>query len=182
MTYYHGTNLLIGKIDLNRSRNRVDFGKGFYLADKFGTARNWAIRKVELEGEGMPIVIAFEISPDIFSMHGLRFPSQPGLEWLEFICLNRRVTPMASALTEPRHDFNWIAGPIADDKVVDVVADYMRGDINADLAIDRLRALPLTHQLSIHTQAALNYVDEVNVLYRQLKRGHWTQNWIKRKT
>ena len=30
MTFYHGSNMIIGKIDLGRSRNRVDFGKRFY--------------------------------------------------------------------------------------------------------------------------------------------------------
>ena len=65
MTVYHGSNMLIGKIDLGRSRNRVDFGKGFFLTDKLGTARDWAVRKVELESEGIPTVIAYEISPEI---------------------------------------------------------------------------------------------------------------------
>ena len=50
MTFYHGTNMLIGEIDLSKSRNRVDFGKGFYLTDKLGTAYIRAIRKVELAG------------------------------------------------------------------------------------------------------------------------------------
>ena len=181
MTLYHGSNTLIGAIDLQRSRNRVDFGKGFYLTDKFGTARDWAIRKVELESEGMPTVTAYEISPDIFSLSGLRFPHIPELEWLEFICANRRISVPGSAKNEPRHDFHWVAGPIADDKVVDVVAEYMRSEITADEAIKRLRVLPQTYQISLHTSATFDYIDDVNVQYRQLKKGRWTQNWIKRK-
>jgi len=182
MTLYHGTNLLIGKIDLLRSRNRVDFGKGFYLTDKFGTARDWAIRKAELEGEGMPTVLAYDIGSDVFTLHGLRFPNTPEVEWLEFICSNRRISHPNHASIEPRHDYNWLAGPIADDKVVDVVAEYMRKELTAQAAIDRLRALPQTYQFSLHTPAALNFVDDADVLYRQLKNGRWTQNWIKRKT
>ena len=180
MTFYHGSNMLIGEIDLKRSRNRVDFGKGFYLTDKFGTASDWAIRKVELESEGIPTVIAYEINSAIYSLSGLRFPSVPELEWLEFICTNRRINPSDLAMIEPRHYFDWVTGPIADDKVVDVVAEYMRQDIDADAAISRLRALPHTFQLSLHTRAALAYVDDVNVLYRQLKNGRWSQTWIKR--
>ena len=29
MIMYHGTNMVVDTIDLSRSRNRVDFGKGF---------------------------------------------------------------------------------------------------------------------------------------------------------
>ncbi|MCL2125872.1 MAG: DUF3990 domain-containing protein [Oscillospiraceae bacterium] len=173
--------MLIGKIDLERSRNRVDFGKGFYITDKLGTAHDWAIRKAELEGGGIPTVIAYEVSSDVYSLSGLRFPNVPEIEWLEFICSNRRMRPPVFVTNEPRHGFDWIAGPIADDKVVDVVAEYMRQEITADAAIVRLRALPHTYQLSLHTQATLAYVDDVNVLYKQLKKGRWTQSWIKRK-
>jgi len=182
MTFYHGTNMLIGKIDFVKSRNRVDFGKGFYLVDKLGTARNWAIRKVELENEGIPTVIAYEISPDLFSLSGAKYSNTPELKWLEFICTNRRMLLPGQAKKEPRHNFNWVSGPIADDKVVDVVAEYMRNEINAGEAIKRLRALPQTYQVSLHTTVALDYVDEINVRYKQLKNGRWTQNWIKRKT
>ena len=181
MILYHGSNMLIGKIDLKRSRNRVDFGKGFYLTDKFGTARDWAIRKAELESEGIPTIIAYKISPDIFSLSGLRFSNTPELVWLEFICANRRINPHNLAKAEPRHDFNWVSGPIADDKVVDVVAEYMRNEISSLEAIERLRVLPQTYQISLHTPATFDYIDDANVHYRQLKNGRWTQNWINRK-
>ena len=64
MKMYHGTYMIIDTIDLMKSRNRVDFGKGFYLTDKVGTARSWAIRKVELEGEGIPTILCYEINID----------------------------------------------------------------------------------------------------------------------
>ena len=170
--------MLIGKLDLQKSRNRVDFGKGFYLTDKFGTARDWAIRKVELEGEGVPTVLCYQLDSDLFKLNGLRYANSPEPDWLEFICSNRR---LSSDHKEPRHDCNWVTGPIADDKVVDVVAEYMRNEISAETAIHRLRVLPQTYQLSLHTTAALDFVDDVNVLYKQLKKGRWTQNWISRK-
>jgi len=182
MILYHGTNMMIGKIDLSKSRNRVDFGKGFYLTDKIGTARDWAIRKVELEGEGTPTILAYETSPDVYSLHGLRFAVIPEITWLEFICSNRQVNRPGDTSNEPRHDYHWLAGPIADDKVVDVVAEYMKMEITAEIAIERLRVLPQTFQISFHTQTALSYLDDANVFYRQLKKGRWTQSWIQRKS
>ena len=173
--------MLIGKIDLSKSRNRVDFGKGFYLTEKLGTALSWAIRKVDLEGEGTPTVLGYEINTNIFSIQGLKFLATPEIEWLEFICSNRRLRPNNENMNEPRHDYNWVSGPIADDKVVDVVAEYMRTEITAEVAVTRLRVLPQTYQFSLHTPAATSFVDEENVSYKQLKNGLWTQAWIKRK-
>ena len=180
MLYYHGSNLAIDKINLEKSRNRVDFGKGFYLTDKYGTAKDWAIRKAALEGEGIPTVLCYEINPNVFELPGLRFPNDPGLEWLEFICSNRRTSPSYPEKKEPRHGYDWLSGPIADDKVVDVVAEYMRDEVTAEAAIERLCVLPRTYQFSLHTSEALTFVDDANVLYKQLKKGRWTQYWIKR--
>jgi hypothetical protein len=40
---YHGTYLVIETINLSKCKNRTDFGKGFYLTDKIGTAQIWAL-------------------------------------------------------------------------------------------------------------------------------------------
>ena len=45
MIFYHGTDRVINEIDLRKSRLRTDFGRGFYLSDKLGNARDWAIDK-----------------------------------------------------------------------------------------------------------------------------------------
>jgi len=181
MKFYHGTNMIIDFISLEKSRNRVDFGKGFYLTDKIGTAQLWAIRKAELEGEGIPTIICYEADPDLYNLDGQRFPDDPTHEWLSFICSNRRSNPPTTSKKEPRHDFNWVSGAIADDKIVDVVAEYLRGETSDEEAIRRARALPKTYQLSLHTAAAISFVDELIVIYKQLKRGIWSQNWITRK-
>ena len=44
MKMYHGTYMIVDTIDLTKSRNRVDFGKGFYLTDKVGTAQSCYVR------------------------------------------------------------------------------------------------------------------------------------------
>ena len=181
MKFFHGTNMIIDFISLEKSRNRVDFGKGFYLTDKIGTAQLWAIRKVELEGEGTPTIICYDIDPGLFTLDGQRFPDDPSLEWLDFICSNRRGNPPSGTSKEPRHDFNWVSGAIADDKIVDVVAEYLRGEISGEDAIHRARTLPKTYQLCLHTTAAIGFVNDENVAYKQLKRGNWSQNWIVRK-
>jgi hypothetical protein len=179
MAYYHGTNAKIGVIDLSKSRLRTDFGKGFYLTDRLETAKNWAVRRFGISG-GLPIALRYEINNDLFRLHGKKFDDIPSLEWLHFICHNRKRSPKNMNSKEPRHDFNWVSGPIANDKIADVVDEFLSGDITDEEAIRRARALPFTFQLSLHTPAALNFVDEANVSYKQFKNDRWTVDWLKR--
>ena len=50
MILFHGTNTDIETIDLSRSLNHKDFGKGFYLTDSRETAIRMATKKAHLFG------------------------------------------------------------------------------------------------------------------------------------
>ena len=179
MVLYHGTNDIIDKINLNKSRNRTDFGKGFYFTDKIGTAQDWAVSRAELRG-GMPTIHSYEVNDDVFKLYGKRFETLPSLEWLEFIVYNRKINPKYSDKKEPRHDYHWVSGSIADDRIADVVDDYLEGDITAGEAISRARVLPQTYQLCLHTTDAVDYISEGKIIYRQFKNGRWSKDWIER--
>ena len=59
MILYHGTNQIIQGIDLNKGRNRTDFGKGFYLGSNLDVAREWA--KARAVFSGAPIVMRYDL-------------------------------------------------------------------------------------------------------------------------
>ena len=63
MILYHGSNLEIDVIDLNKCRPNKDFGKGFYLTDIPEQAMRMA-RRVSLIYGGNPIVTFFEADLD----------------------------------------------------------------------------------------------------------------------
>jgi len=175
---FHGTNQIIGKIDLSKGRARTDFGLGFYLSGKFGTAQEWAISKTLLLG-GTPTVLQYELSDNYKGLQGYRFSEAPSDEWLDFVAFNRRLSLPDNGKREPRHGYNWVSGPIADDSMNTVVKEYIIGNISKDEAILRARILPRTFQISLHTADAISFVDDNNVSYRQLKNGRWTKNWSK---
>ena len=177
---YHGTNTVIGKINLDKSRLRTDFGKGFYLTDSIETAQNWAARRVSVVG-GTATIIRYDVSNDFFSLSGKRFESVPSYEWLDFIVMNRNRDANSNSTSEPRHAYNWVSGPIADDKIADVVEDYLIGDINAEEAISLARALPQVFQLSLHTQSSLCAINENLIHIKEFSNGKWSKNWIAQK-
>lgn len=59
MILFHGTNTDIETIDLSRSLNHKDFGKGFYLTDSRETAIRMATKKTRLFG-GKATLISYE--------------------------------------------------------------------------------------------------------------------------
>jgi len=174
---YHGTNMLIGKINLEKSRLRTDFGKGFYLTDSIETARNWAARRVSAVG-GVATVIRYDISSDVYKLPGKRFENTPTSQWLEFIVMNRKRREKSSSMNEPRHAHCWVSGPIADDKIANVVEDYITGDITTEEAIILARAIPQVFQLSLHTLSSLDMVDYNSVHIKQFKDSKWSKDWI----
>ena len=176
---YHGTSKLIGEINLEKSRLRTDFGKGFYLTDSIETAQNWAARRVSVVG-GAATIIRYDISDDVYRLAGKRFENAPSNEWLEFIVLNRKRNQKIVFKDEPRHIYNWVSGPIADDKIADVVEDFLSGDITANEAILLARALPQVFQLSLHTHSSLCAINEDLVHYKQYKDGKWSKVWLVR--
>jgi len=174
MRYYHGSDMKIVTIDLTKSRLRTDFGRGFYLTDKLGGAHEWALRNIS----GTPTVTQYEINPDIYNadIKILRFNTATH-EWLEFVRKNReREGQNHAGIKEPRHDFDVVSGPIADDKVAIVVDEYCRGLKTAEQALKEIRFIPNVIQISLHTQKAVDFVTAVAC--QQYKNGKWG-SWIK---
>lgn len=56
---YHGSNVVIDRIDLSRSRKGKDFGCGFYLNPNKSQAMEMAIRTAQRMKEGEPVLNTF---------------------------------------------------------------------------------------------------------------------------
>jgi hypothetical protein len=172
MIFYHGTTEVIFYVDFNKSRLRTDFGRGFYISSKRGTAQDWAVGKAGFSG--IPTVMRYEINNAIFTDNALEYKrfDSPTVEWLDFIRDNRRTDIVINKTLEPRHSYDIVSGPIANDMVADVVDFYCKGKISADDAIARAKALPRVFQLSLHTPLSLMYIS--SVMYSQRKGSKWS--------
>jgi len=85
--FYHGTNVVIGNIDLSHSRSRTDFGKGFYMGNNLGMARRWAVSQSTIAET--PTVMRYTLSDTVFNFNdsGLKrlWFTAPTVEWLDFV-------------------------------------------------------------------------------------------------
>jgi hypothetical protein len=146
MTLYHGSNQTFSAVDLSKSKNRRDFGKGFYMTTIKGQAHEWAIKLFDRFGGDGIIVYEFELS----NIDDLIVKKFDGLskEWLEFVMDNRTKGGL-------QHGFDVVQGSVANDDTTETIAYYVIGIYSIEEALNRLRYMKPNDQVSIHTEKAL---------------------------
>lgn len=149
---YHGTNSLFETVMLNKSRNKRDFGIGFYTTTMKEQAEAWAENMFLRYGGSGKYVIRYEIEID----ENLKIKQFEGLseEWLEMVRENR----VQGGL---QHDYDIVIGPVADDNTMRTVALYVEGIYTAPMAIEQLKYFKANNQVSLHTDKAVSYLLEV---------------------
>ena len=89
--YNRGSNVVIDKIDLCRSRKGKDFGCGFYLNPNKEQAMEMAVRTSKRMQEGEPIVNAYLFDDSLLSSEctplSVKLFEDYSLEWAEFILI-----------------------------------------------------------------------------------------------
>ena len=146
LTLYHGSNCSFSDVDLSKSKDRRDFGKGFYLTTLQHQAREWAeILFARYGGDGV-FVYEFEFEPK----SDLRVQKFDGIseEWLNFVRDNR-------IKGDIQHHFDIVQGNVADDQTNRTLALFVAGVYTAKEAMEKLYHNKLNDQLSIHTENAL---------------------------
>lgn len=150
LTLFHGTNKLFEKIDLKKSRNKRDFGNGFYTTTLESQAKSWAKNmSIRYGGDGI-YVMKFKLK-NISDLKIKEF-NELDKEWLNMIKINRLKGGI-------QHDYDIVIGPVADDNTMRTIALYVEGIYDEDMAIKQLRFLKLNNQVSIHTYKAIERLE-----------------------
>jgi hypothetical protein len=146
---YHGSNHDFSTVDLSKSKDKRDFGKGFYLTTIKNQAYEWAIKQFKRFGGDCIIVYEFELSDN----DDLTIKKFDDLlkEWLEFIMQNRTKGGL-------QHGFDIVQGPVANDNTFETIADYVLGTLSVYETLDRLRYMKPNDQISIHTEKVLSHL------------------------
>lgn len=146
LVLYHGTNIAFNQIDLSKSHNRRDFGRGFYCTILEKQAQEWAHRLYMRNFSGGEYVYqyVFHQTDDLKIKHFNALDA----EWLEFVKSNRIKGGI-------QHSYDVVIGPVADDNTMETVQLYMSGILKADEAVERLRYNKVNNQVSFHTPLAL---------------------------
>lgn len=155
MILYHGSNMVIDRIDLEKSKPNKDFGRGFYLSENEIQAKEMAVFKsMQLGGE--PVVTKFEFGKDILNSSALhtRIFEDYSEEWADFVFSNREGLP-----TEK---FDIVYGPIANDKIGLQIRKLKDGSIDKAEFLNRLKYMKgITYQYYFGSEAAIGYLTKI---------------------
>ena len=160
MILYHGSNVEIAKIDLNRGRRGKDFGQGFYLSADRDQAQMMAERTVDREESGTAILTMYEFDDSVLlnpSDFNVKVFDNYSKEWAEFIMLNR-----SNKTHNQAHNYDIVYGPIADDKVGLQISRYQLQYIPMDELIRQLSFIRPTFQYFFGTESAIRLLKRIN--------------------
>jgi hypothetical protein len=146
---YHGSNQNFDAVDLSKSKDKRDFGRGFYTTTLREQAEDWAQTLFDrYKGDG---VFMYEMELEI--VDGLAVKRYEGFseEWLLMVKNNRDSGGV-------QHRFDIVQGPVANDKTARTIALYIAGIITAAEAMERLQSNKVNDQVSLHTAAALSHL------------------------
>ena len=152
ITLYHGSNVSIDTIDLDRCHPDKDFGKGYYLTDIRSRAETMALRRTRIAGEGTPTLTSYEFDDSLLRNPDLNIKvfDSPCEEWALFVLANRE-----ASLTGYTHDYDIVVGPIADDGVAFQLDRYTRHMISLATLVEELTYRHLNRQYFFGTSRAI---------------------------
>lgn len=165
VTLYHGTTMAFAVPDLSKSRKGMDFGSGFYATPNRESAERWAKKLSYLRRCNTPVVLSFPFDEDGARAAGVvrDFPAM-NMDWVRFVLANR-----LEELTANEHNldnrYDIVHGYIADDRLMQIIDDYSRGDLTEAEVEFRLAHAPVkTFQYSFHSERALTFLGKGEVV------------------
>lgn len=152
MILYHGSNIAIEKIELEKSKPYKDFGKGFYMSENKEQAMQMA-RFKSLTFGGEPTISKFDFDPTIMYSSNLRIKifEEYSEEWADFVFANRDGKDI--------EQYDIVYGPIANDKVGLQIRKFKDGSINKAEFLNRLKYMKgATYQYYFGTEEAIRHL------------------------
>ncbi len=146
MILYHGSYLGIPYPDLSHSRDKVDFGRGFYTTPLREQAEKWCGKFKRRGKDG--VISRYTFDEDAFETLKIRRFESYSEEWLDFI--------LACRSGEDRWEYDIVIGGVADDKVFNTIELYLDQLIDRTEAIKRLRYEKPNLQICFRTQEAID--------------------------
>lgn len=149
MIVFHGSYCQITAADLTFSREKLDFGKGFYVTPIQNQAERWSKRFLRIGKEA--VLNIYELDDTIlksFDFNIKQFETYDE-EWLDFIFACRKGDTIYL-------QYDIVTGGVANDNIFATLDAYFAGYMSKDMALDKLKFEKPNHQICILNQKILN--------------------------
>ena len=155
MKLSHGSNMVIGQIDLSKCKPYKDFGQGFYLTEIKEQAEQMARRTSAIYG-GEPVVTEFEFDEAALNTLSVKIYQEPCEEWALFVMANR-----SRNNAQPTHRFDIVVGPVADDTIATLFRNFDDGIIDLQMLVNGLKYKKVSSQYLCHSAEAIKYLHKI---------------------
>jgi hypothetical protein len=135
-----------GKISHDSNRGACDFGNGFYTGDNL----EQSINRISNTGGG----IIYQYGVDLSTLKTYKFTDD--IDWALFVAVNRHKLNQSSfkrldLLCKKLQSYDVIIGHIADDKIADILNDFIDNKIMDRCLIEGLKLIKYGDQYSFKT-------------------------------
>ncbi len=144
---WHGGSSIVRVPDLSIGRDDVDFGRGFYLTEKYDMSAKWACRKAT------SICNEYTLSLEGLSVYKFKLD----YEWLQFVVANRNLGEIPVEYSQ----YDVLIGAIADDKLFATIDLYEDGLISFENAVKVLNCMDYGEQYVLKSENALKNLEHV---------------------
>ena len=167
MILYHGSNIEIVKINLNKCKPYKDFGCGFYTTPIKNQALSMANRTTRIFREGKPCVTEFICDDSLSALLNIKRFNEPSIEWARFVINNRnkKFTDKHSPESNIDGKYDIVIGPVANDDITALVDVYLSGILSDELLAKELTFRDLSAQFSFHTEKAISCLKKSGIYY-----------------
>ena len=150
MFLYHGSNIIVNEPRIIESVRARDFGSAFYTTSSRAQALRWASLQEKRRRTGIAQISIYDFDIQVAS-HNLKIKiyEYPNKEWLDFVVDNRK--SKYEGLT-----YDLVIGPVANDRTMTVINDYIMGNISEETALILLMPQKLEDQYAFLSQEALS--------------------------
>lgn len=150
MNLYHGGISVVKTPEILFPDRIGDFGVGFYTTSSLEQARRFVRSKAFRDQKTRGFISIYEVQDDFLDNSLLKCKTfrKADEAWLDFVLANRKDP-------DYRHDYDIIAGPVADDQVYASIALYENELISKKELLERLKTQRLVDQILFHTEKSL---------------------------
>jgi len=154
MKLYHGSYTHIQTPRIISPVRLLDFGVGFYTTTNREQAVKFTNKFVSLGKSRVVNIYEYDETNAKNTLTVQKF-NAADTEWLHYVVANR-------SGAGKDNDFDIVVGPVANDRVYEVVENFELGDYSEDEAIRRLLSFKLTDQVVFKTEKSLLYLTYLN--------------------
>ena len=159
---FHGAKTLIeGNLDVSKSRENNDFGKGFYCGETLEQAAMFV--------SAYPKSSIYMMSFGTEGLDGVRYSVNQ--DWMLTIAYFRGhlgafgEAPKIKTLIQKLEGVDYIVAPIADNRMFQIIDSFIEGEITDEQCRHCLSATNLGYQYVFKTQKAVNQIEVLERCY-----------------